>query len=161
MADAAMEFLLNNLKELLIYHSHLITDTRGQIESLEKDLRLFNAFLKDSLQKRRKDERTKELVRNIRDVVYEVEDVVDAFVTRALEKKSKAASFMSFLKFWQPSIDLHAIGKNVEAVKLKVEEAKQAKVDFATLNVDDEDASEKSEVKIWFNTVKLNYSIIK
>lgn len=144
MADAAMEFLLNNLKELLIYHSHLITDTRSQIESLEKDLRLFNAFLKDSLQKRRKDERTKELVRSIRDVVYEVEDVVDAFVTRALEKKSKAASFMSFLKFWEPSIDLHAIGKNVEAVKLKVE---QAKVDFATLNVDDEDASEKSEVR--------------
>lgn len=44
-------------KELLVYDSHVITE----MESLEKNLRLFKAFLKNS---RRKDE---ELVRSIRD----------------------------------------------------------------------------------------------
>lgn len=139
MADAAVEFLLNNLKELLLYHSHLITDTKKQIESLDTDLRLFNAFLKDSMKKRRKDERTKELVRSIRDVVYEVEDVIDAFITQAMEKKSTSA----FLKFWKPSVKLHDIGKKVEEVREKVD---KARVDFANLSVHDQDDDEKSEV---------------
>lgn len=142
MADAAVEFLLNNLKDLLLYHSHLITDTKKQIENLETDLRLFNAFLKDSLRKRRKDELTKVLVRNIRDVVYEVEDVIDAFITQAMEKKATS----SFFKFWKPSVDLHEIGKKVEEVRTKVE---KAKIDFADLNVDDEDNYGKPEVTLF------------
>ncbi|KAL1558881.1 putative late blight resistance protein R1A-10 [Salvia divinorum] len=140
MADAAVEFLLNNLKELLLYHSHLITDTKKQIESLETDLRLFNAFLKDSVKKRRRDEHTKELVRNIRDVVYEVEDVIDAFITQAMEKKSTSA----FLKFWKPSVKLHDIGKKVEEVREKVD---KARVDFANLSVHDLDDYEKPEAR--------------
>ncbi|KAL1552172.1 putative late blight resistance protein R1B-16 [Salvia divinorum] len=138
MADAAVEFLLNNLKELLLYHSKLITETRGQIESLEKDLRVFKAFLKDSVKKRREDEHTKALVENIRDVVYEVEDVVDLFVTRAIEKKAKAAPF----KFWKPSYDLHTIGGKVEEVMKKVN---QAKTDFTDLKIDHQDRSEKPQ----------------
>ncbi|XP_057801879.1 putative late blight resistance protein homolog R1A-10 [Salvia miltiorrhiza] len=140
MADAAVEFLLNNLKDLLLYHSHLITDTKKQIETLEMDLRLFNAFLKDSLRKRRKDERTKVLVRNIRDVVYEVEDVIDAFITQAMEKKATS----SFFKFWKPSVNLHEIGVKVEEVRTKVE---KARIDFADLSVHDEDNYGKPEAR--------------
>ncbi|KAL1532689.1 putative late blight resistance protein R1B-16 [Salvia divinorum] len=139
MADAAVEFLLNNLKDLLLYHAHLLTDSKQQIENLETDLRLFKAFLKDSVKKRRKDERTRALVRSIRDVVYEVEDAIDAFVTDAMEKKSTS----SFLKFWKPSVNLNDIGVKVEVVKRKVEEARN---DFASLNVDDEDNYAKLEV---------------
>ncbi|KAG6415627.1 hypothetical protein SASPL_123040 [Salvia splendens] len=140
MADAAVEFLLNNLKELLLYHSHLFTDTKKQIESLDTDLRLFNAFLKDSMRKRRKDDRTKELVRNIRDVVYEVEDVIDAFITQAMEKKSTSA----FLKFWKPSVNLQDVGRKVVEVREKVD---KARVDFANLSVHDQDDNEKSEAR--------------
>ncbi|XP_057802689.1 putative late blight resistance protein homolog R1B-16 [Salvia miltiorrhiza] len=138
MADAAVEFLLNNLKELLLYHSKLITETRSQIESLEKDLRVFKAFLKDTMKKRREDEHTKALVQNIRDVVYEVEDVVDLFVTKALEKKANA----NYLRFWKPSYDLHTIGVKVEEVKTKVE---RARIDFANLRIDHEDRSDKPQ----------------
>ncbi|KAH6838113.1 hypothetical protein C2S53_001204 [Perilla frutescens var. hirtella] len=140
MADAAVEFLLNNLKDLLLYHSKLITETKSQIESLEKDLRIFKAFLKDSVKKRRKDEQTKVLVQNIRDVVYEVEDVLDAFVTQLIEKKSKNY----FLKFWKSPVDLHTIGKQVEDVKKKVE---QARIDYANHKVSDEHESQKPEVR--------------
>ncbi|KAG6388149.1 hypothetical protein SASPL_153348 [Salvia splendens] len=139
MADAAVEFLLNNLKELLLYHSKLITETRSQIVSLDKDLRVFKAFLKDSVKKRREDEHTKALVQNIRDVVYEVEDVVDLFVTKAIEKKAKGTS----LKFWKPSYDLHTIGGKVEEVKKKVE---RARMDFANLTIDHENRSEKPQI---------------
>ncbi|XP_047972879.1 putative late blight resistance protein homolog R1A-10 [Salvia hispanica] len=140
MADAAVEFLVNNLKDLLLYHSHLLTDdSKQQIENLETDLRVFKAFLRDSVKKRREDKSTGELVRSIRDVVYEVEDAIDAFVTHAMEKKSTT----SLLKFWKPSVSLQDIGPKVEVVKRKVEEARR---DFAGLNVDDEDSYAKLEV---------------
>ncbi|KAG6389302.1 hypothetical protein SASPL_150769 [Salvia splendens] len=56
MADAAVEFLLNNLKDLLLNHSHLLTDSKQQIEDLQTDLRLFKTFLRGSVKKRREDE---------------------------------------------------------------------------------------------------------
>ncbi|KAH6795260.1 hypothetical protein C2S52_005737 [Perilla frutescens var. hirtella] len=140
MADAAVEFLLNNLKELLVYHSKLITETKSEIENLEKDLRIFKAFLKDSVKKRRKDEETKALVQNIRDVVYEVEDVLDAFVTQLIEKKSKNY----FLRFFQKPVDLHSIGMQVEDVKKKVERARN---DRANQNLSDEQESQQHQVR--------------
>ncbi|XP_057801816.1 putative disease resistance RPP13-like protein 3 isoform X1 [Salvia miltiorrhiza] len=56
---------------------------RSQIENLEKESPHLQSLLKDSVKKQREDEHTKALVQNIRDVVYEVEDVVDLFLTKA------------------------------------------------------------------------------
>ncbi|KAH6832301.1 hypothetical protein C2S53_005650 [Perilla frutescens var. hirtella] len=140
MADAAVEFLLNNLKDLLVYHTHLISDTKSQIEGLERDLRVFRAFLRDSVKKRKKDEGIQMLVRNIRDVVYEVEDIIDAFVTQATEIKAQNY----FIRAFKSPVNLHTIGRRVEDVRKKVE---QGRIDFALLSVADEDKSEKSEVR--------------
>lgn len=134
-----MEFLLNNLQDLLVYHAHLIGDAKRHIEDLERDLRVFRAFLRDSVKKRRKDEGIQMLVRNIRDVVYDVEDTIDTFVTQAAEIKTQNY----FIRAWKGPVNLHTIGKKVEAVRMKVE---QARVDFAVLSVADEDKYEKPEV---------------
>ncbi|KAL6559346.1 hypothetical protein OROGR_004463 [Orobanche gracilis] len=145
MADAAVEFLLDNLQQLLLYHAHLITDAKNQVEKLEKDLRLFKAFLKDSTRKRRKDNSLRELVSQIRDVVYEAEDVVDAFVTQAAESKSKNY----FLKAFQTPVKLLSIAKDVETVSAKVRDiyGDKSRVDFASLAVGD-GGSEESEPPI-------------
>ncbi|KAK6123585.1 hypothetical protein DH2020_042674 [Rehmannia glutinosa] len=135
MADAAVEFLLENLQQLLLYHAHLISDAKNQVEKLEKDLRLFKAFLKDSTKKRRKDNSLRELVGQIRDVVYEAEDVIDAFVTQAAESKSKNY----FLRAFQTPVKLLSIAKDVEAVGGKVREiyGDKSRIDFASLTVGD------------------------
>ncbi|GER56742.1 NBS-LRR type resistance protein [Striga asiatica] len=139
MADAAVEFLLENLKHLLLTKAELISSAKSQVERLEKDLRLFNAFLKDSTKKRRKDRRLQELVRQIRDVVYEAEDVIDAFVTQATETKSTNY----FLKLRKP-FKLMNIAEQVEAVQVKVKEIYGDKnlIDFSTLKIGDEKPDE-------------------
>ncbi|XP_073140169.1 putative late blight resistance protein homolog R1A-10 [Henckelia pumila] len=133
MADAAVEFLLENLKQLLLYHAHLILDSKRQVENLENDLRLFKAFLKDSTKKRKKDETLRELVRQIRDVVYEAEDVIDAFVTQAAETKSKTY----FKKvFFTPS-KLLSVAREVETIGGKVKNIyDKNRIDFASLDID-------------------------
>ncbi|KAL0318440.1 UNVERIFIED_CONTAM: putative disease resistance protein [Sesamum angustifolium] len=159
MADAAVQFLLDNLQQLLIYHTHLIADAKNQVEKLESDLRVFNSFLKDSTKKRRKDESLRELVRQIRDVVYEAEDIVDAFVTQAAESKSKNY----FLRAFQTPVKLHAIATQIEKVSATVKEiyGDKSRIDFATLNVGD-GGPEESEVTLFsfrlLNLGTLNWS---
>ncbi|KAK4394848.1 putative disease resistance protein [Sesamum angolense] len=135
MADAAVEFLLDNLQQLLIHHAHLISDAKNQVEKLESDLRLFKAFLRDSTKKRRKDDSLRVLVRQIRDVVYEAEDIIDALVTQAAESKSK--SYFSEV-FYTPG-KLHSIIKDIEIVSDKVKEiyGDETRIDFDNLVVGD------------------------
>ncbi|GER52525.1 NBS-LRR type resistance protein [Striga asiatica] len=131
MADAAIEFLLENLKQLLLTKAELISSSKSQVERLEKDLCLFNAFLKDSTKKRRKDLRLRELVRQIRDVVYEAEDVIDAFVTQAADTKSKNY----FLRSMHKPLKLMNIVEQVEGVRAKVNEiygSDKSLIDFST-----------------------------
>ncbi|CAA0818078.1 Putative disease resistance protein [Striga hermonthica] len=143
MADAAVEFLLENLKQLLLTKAELISSAKGQVERLEKDLRLFNAFLKDSTKKRRKDLRLRELVRQIRDVVYEAEDVIDAFVTQAAETRSKNY----FLRSIHKPLKLMNVAEQVERVRTKVKEiyGDKSLIDFSTLNIGDEKPDEVEE----------------
>ncbi|CAA0837485.1 Disease resistance RPP13-like protein 4 [Striga hermonthica] len=106
-------------------------------------MRLFNAFLKDSTKKRRKDLRLRELSREIRDVVYEAEDVIDAFVTQAAETKSKKY----FLRSMHKPLKLMNIAEQVEGVRAKVNEIYGDKsfIDFSTLNIGDEKPDEIEE----------------
>ena len=146
MADAAVELLLDNLQQLLIYHTHLIADVKNQVEKLESDLRLINAFLKASTKKRRKDVILRQLVREIRDVVYEAEDIIDAFVTQAAESQAKNY----FLRAFETPVKLHSIATQIEKVSATVKEiyGDKSRIDFAVLNVGD-GGPEKSEVTLF------------
>lgn len=65
MADAAVGFLLENVLQLLLYNSDLISGVKEQVESLYRELSLMNAFLKDSKEKRSQYEVVREIVRQI------------------------------------------------------------------------------------------------
>ncbi|KAL2544906.1 putative late blight resistance protein-like protein R1B-13 [Forsythia ovata] len=121
MSDAAVEFLLENLKQLLLYNANLIFDVKGQVEFLYNDLSLFKAFLKDSTEKRNKNETLKELVKQIRDVVYEAEDTVDTFVAQAAVHKSRSSIERAFHIFDYPA-KLRSVGKRIEGIRTKVKD---------------------------------------
>lgn len=144
MADAAVQFLLDNLKHLLLYHVDLVKDVKNQLEKLEYDLRLFKAFLRDSAKKRRKDETLRELVRQIQNVVYEAEDVIDSIVTRAANDKSNTYFFTALQKRTE-------ITEKVDSVCRKIKDiyGDKSRVDFAFLNVDDGDPPEQIEVRMF------------
>ncbi|XP_042010412.1 disease resistance protein RPP8-like [Salvia splendens] len=82
MADAAVELLLEKLKQLLVQHTHLIEGAANLVDKLEKHLLLFKAIPSDALKLRRNDETLKELIRQIRYAVYKTEDIIDNCVIR-------------------------------------------------------------------------------
>ncbi|KAK4400120.1 putative late blight resistance proteinR1A-10 [Sesamum angolense] len=121
MTDAVVEFLLSNLKELLLYHSDLIYGLKDQVESLHKDLSLMKAFLKDSREKRNEFEYVREVVRQITDVAYEAEDIIDTFVVNAAMQKSRGRMSRMIHAFDNASL-LRNVGRQIESIRAKVKE---------------------------------------
>ncbi|KAL8229354.1 hypothetical protein R6Q57_014254 [Mikania cordata] len=121
MADAVVEFLLENLKQLLLYNSDLISGVKDRVESLYKELSLMKAFLKDSKEKRSEYEYVRELVRQIRDVAYEAEDTIDAFVVNAAMQKERS-TFGKMIHALEYPSNLRSVAKDIESIKTKVKE---------------------------------------
>lgn len=81
MADAAVDFLLENL-DRVVRRSELLNEAeKKQVRSLTEYLCVFRSFLRSTIKTRRQDESLWEVIRQIRDIVYEAEDHVDAFVS--------------------------------------------------------------------------------
>ncbi|XP_057810603.1 putative late blight resistance protein homolog R1B-17 [Salvia miltiorrhiza] len=135
MADAAVEFLLENLKQLLLYNANLILDVKAQVELLYNDLTLFKAFLKDSTEKRSKHETLKELVKHIRNVVYEAEDAIDTFVAHAAVHKARKQIGKAF-HFIDYSAKLRAVAQEIQLIRTRVKDIyENKKFGFEALHI--------------------------
>ncbi|GAA0143899.1 antimicrobial response protein [Lithospermum erythrorhizon] len=119
MADAAVGFLLENLKHLLLYNADLLGDAKNQVEGLHKDLILFKAFIKDSTEKRTTNHTLQALVDNIKSVVDKAEDAIDRFVVekakyRARNPFGKAAHVIVH------SVTIRDVAKLIESIRKEV-----------------------------------------
>lgn len=91
MAEAAVTFLLENVKKLLLEQINLILGAEKELQLLKNELELMKAFLKESATKREKGEVFIQFERQIREAVYEAEDTIDACLTA----KAKASGLRS------------------------------------------------------------------
>ncbi|CAA0818616.1 Putative disease resistance RPP13-like protein 3 [Striga hermonthica] len=123
MADAAVEFLLVNLKQLLLYNAGLIDGVKDQVEYLYNDLSFFKAFLKDFAESHRRQQNQvlKELVKQIRNVVFEAEDAVDAFVAHKAEHRARKA-FEKALHMFDYPAKLRQLAREIKGIRDKVKE---------------------------------------
>ncbi|KAK1416278.1 hypothetical protein QVD17_32067 [Tagetes erecta] len=121
MADAAVEFLLGNLKQLLVYNAHLISTVKDQVDSLCNDLRLLAAFVKETTESRSKNAVVKELVRRIRIEVYKAEDIVDMYVFYASMHQTRT-HFAKALRITDYPMKLRSVGKEIQDIRGRVKE---------------------------------------
>lgn len=148
MADASVEFLLENLKQLLLYNANLILDVKDQVEFLYNDLTLFKAFLKDSTEKRSKHETLKELVKQIRNVVYEAEDAIDTFVAHAAVHKARK-QIGKAIHIFDYSAKLRSVANEIQLIRGKVKDIyENKKFGFEALHVGDSSGRVTKEKKV-------------
>lgn len=89
MADVAVNFLIENLMQLLRDNAELIAGVKKEAEDVVEDLSKFNAFLKQAAMVGSENPVLKELVKSIRKVVNRAEDAIDKFVIEAKIYKDK------------------------------------------------------------------------
>ncbi|XP_057812467.1 putative late blight resistance protein homolog R1A-10 [Salvia miltiorrhiza] len=88
MGEAAVAFLLEQVKEVVIGYADLIFGAENELEQLKSDLALLKGFLKQMAEKKKKEDPLRILERQTRDAVYAVEDTIDKCFTNAIAKKS-------------------------------------------------------------------------
>ncbi|KAF3962290.1 hypothetical protein CMV_013181 [Castanea mollissima] len=117
MADNVVSFLLENLTQLLSQELKLLGGVEDQVRSLQNELSLINAFLKNTDGKRHDNELVKEVVSQIRNVAYEAEDVIDTFIM-AVTKHRRKGKLGKLIHSCNRAISFHEVANKVESIKI-------------------------------------------
>ena len=88
MADAVVSCVIERLADLLIDEAKFLSGVKGQIENAKIKLQCMAAFLKDADDfMKRGDQRVRLLVVKVRDISYDLEDVIETYIFRVVLKK--------------------------------------------------------------------------
>ncbi|CAA6673883.1 unnamed protein product [Spirodela intermedia] len=127
MADAALGYVVQRVGDLLIKEAVFLYSVKDQVEWLKRELRAMECFLKDADAKSKGDESVKNWVRDVREIAYQAEDLVESFVLDADGRRRRRKGFIrTILCCRLPSpngiIVLHQFGDEIEAIRTKIDE---------------------------------------
>ncbi|EOY18891.1 Disease resistance protein RPP8 [Theobroma cacao] len=115
MAEAIVSLAIERITDLLIYEAFCLNDVREEVESIKAELERMKSFLKDVDHKQEQDERLRTRVREIRDLAYDAEDVIDSYILEVAHR----GGFHGIIKRFT-SLSTHKIGKQVKAIQTKL-----------------------------------------
>lgn len=136
--EAGVVFLLENLKDLVVYHTNLIKGAEGELEELKKELVKLQIILEEAPVKYVKNKLFEEWMRNMREAVYDIEDAIDTCITRATAERSRTKiKWLKNIRSGAEAISLAEQIKNLRQTKVKplMEEFYASK-----FSIDDHDA---------------------
>ncbi|KAI8567313.1 hypothetical protein RHMOL_Rhmol02G0111500 [Rhododendron molle] len=99
MGDTDVDFFLETLKQLIVSPKvESIRKEKNQLKSLEEEIKYMRGFLKITEKKRNEHSEVMNLVRHIKGVVSEAENIIELFVVQAF--KASHAHFLSQRQDW-------------------------------------------------------------
>ncbi|PIA36555.1 hypothetical protein AQUCO_03300027v1 [Aquilegia coerulea] len=139
MAEALVSVLLEQLGSIvvdeLVQEVKLIKDVENEVKSLTATLTMIKAVLKDADEKQVKDEAVKFWLKELKDVSYDAEDVLDEWITRTLISKmlqhEKACSrLLSLFCCFKPVVLRHEIGVKIRELNDRLDQIATNKVRY-------------------------------
>ncbi|KAJ0962675.1 hypothetical protein J5N97_027797 [Dioscorea zingiberensis] len=141
MAEAAVSFVVQKLCDLIVQEAKELHGVRGQVEWLQREPRSMQCFLKDADAKRiMGDERVKNWVRDIRDVAYEAEDIMDTFMLKVSWRRRKTGFFSSIKRcvfILNELIAKHEVGTEIQGIKERLAEISNRRQQYGIGNIDE------------------------
>ncbi|KAG5560866.1 hypothetical protein RHGRI_004026 [Rhododendron griersonianum] len=121
MGDTAVDFFLETLQQLITCSNlDFIIEEKHQLQSLEEEIKYLRWFLTITEKKRNEHSEVMKLVKQIRDVVSEAENIVELFVD--LVSKVDLASNTLREHQDQLSIDLERVRKEITNLTAEVKQ---------------------------------------
>ncbi|KAL1323125.1 hypothetical protein HN51_068167 [Arachis hypogaea] len=125
MADSAVSFLLQKLSQILVDEAKLIAGVENKIRYLTNEFKFIDIFLKSS-EGKRSSKIVEEVVKQIRDVAYEVEDLMDIYVANAATHRSRNM-LSKLLCCISHVMMLHEVDSEIERIKATINSIYQNK----------------------------------
>ncbi|KAI8558116.1 hypothetical protein RHMOL_Rhmol04G0064100 [Rhododendron molle] len=115
MGDITVDFFQETLKQLITSSKLGLTiDEKRQLQSLQDEIEYLREFLKITEKKRNKHSKLMELVMQIRDMVFEAENIIELFVDRDFKRPNQ------LLQVDHPSPDLESVKKKIKTLMTMV-----------------------------------------
>ncbi|GAB4838896.1 hypothetical protein Ancab_028431 [Ancistrocladus abbreviatus] len=119
MADTIIQYLVQTVAQLLQQEITLILGAKDDINDLAFQLDVINAFLRDSEGKRDENHVVTQLIRQIRDVAQEAEDVIEDFMLAA-EKQRKSSVVAKVFNSGNHVAMLHAVAEKTKEINKNI-----------------------------------------
>ncbi|KAL5717498.1 hypothetical protein ACHQM5_010487 [Ranunculus cassubicifolius] len=121
MAESAVvSFVVEKLGDLLIGKAAFLHGVEDRVEEMKNELKWIQSFLKDAESKQEdRDERLRLWVSEIREIAYDIDDVIDSFVLKVQSQRRKSLIKRS-LSVLQKYRNLRAIGKEIKSIQLRL-----------------------------------------
>ncbi|KAL0693527.1 hypothetical protein Bca4012_060707 [Brassica carinata] len=120
VAVALLPFAVERLWNLLVREAEQFQGFEEQFEGLKKDVDMLRCFLKDAEAKKHASEMVKKTIKDIKEIVYDAEDIVETFLLKKELKESSSSSVKRFacatVKRMGLSSDMRIIRKRISEV---------------------------------------------
>ncbi|KAI3854340.1 hypothetical protein MKX03_012802 [Papaver bracteatum] len=145
MVDAVVSFSVEKLGDALIQEAFFLLGVPKQVEELRDELRRMQCFLKDADAKQQQgDESVRNWIADIRNVAYDVEDVVDTFMLK-IGATPKSGGVLSLIKkklfMVKNSGHLNWVGKEIQAIQAKLKTISASTVTYGIKDLRENGAS--------------------
>ncbi|KAL5708277.1 hypothetical protein ACHQM5_019091 [Ranunculus cassubicifolius] len=145
MAEALVSFVVERLGNALIQEATFLKGVRGQFERLQKELINIQAFLEAADMKRCDDPRIRTWVADVRDIAYDIDDIIDSFFL-------KVASKHRSIQVPKKMINVYKIGKEIETIFARIEEIDTRRqrygIKITTDKKDEASSSTSNEIRL-------------
>ncbi|KAJ4802945.1 Nbs-lrr resistance protein [Rhynchospora pubera] len=137
MAEGIVNFVLTKLADAAVKEVLRLYGVSGPVEKMGRVLRWAQAFLKDADKSRRLNERQKYWVKLVRDVTYDIEDVIDFYLSLELDAQERRAlegccpKVKNTIKRWlrKPTKlpELHSLRNTIEEIEKRIDEIERSR----------------------------------
>ncbi|CAL5354682.1 unnamed protein product [Camellia sinensis] len=145
MAETTVDFLMENLKQLMHHKINLNEDEKDQIESLYVEFRFLRNFLKDCDEKLYEPKQVSNLVKRIRDLANKAEDTIDLFVVNVVLNVKMG-------HVCDRSLNLGHVKEEIEAIKTELEICEKQSPDMEAVQEE-----KSSGVDVWEEEIVVGF----
>ncbi|KAI3942393.1 hypothetical protein MKW92_037698 [Papaver armeniacum] len=122
MAEGAVvKVLLQTLIKLITDEASLLSGVKGQIERLQNELEWMYVSIKQADEALKSDEKLKLWVKQVRGMIFEIEDVIDEFILEIVYYKQK------FIRSVTQLSSVHKLGNQIKDINTRVNDLKANK----------------------------------
>ncbi|KAJ6354273.1 hypothetical protein OIU76_003173 [Salix suchowensis] len=150
MAMIAVQVVLEQLASFVAEETRFLGGVRGGIDELRDDLYSMKSFLQDAEERSERDEGLRAWVKQVRDVAYDAEDILEEFMLRFAP--SHGSGFVHFLRNSYSSTRKlsarHRLAAHLQSIKARVKAISERRNAFS-LNRIDMPSTSSAAVEKW------------
>ncbi|RWR84252.1 Disease resistance protein [Cinnamomum micranthum f. kanehirae] len=133
-SEAVVPYIVGKLGDLLIQEAQLLFGVREGIEGIKNELEWMQRFLKDADSKQNTNALVKKWVSDIRDVSYEIEDVIETFIYSQRRRHGLVGRVVRYIS--EPKTR-HKVGKQIEQIKQKISDISRRRDDYGIRDINE------------------------